>query len=59
MVTVYLIQMSYMLSSSEKFNWKIRQELCKYIEKNWKKVGHLGGVLISMRQGKIMYRIRR
>ena len=29
--------MSYVLSSSEKFNWKIRQELCKYIEENWKK----------------------
>ena len=32
--------MSYVLSSSEKFNWKMQQELCKYIEENWKKVGH-------------------
>ena len=42
--------MSYVLSSSEKFNWKIRQELCKYIEKNWKKVEFR----TSMSQGKIM-----
>ena len=37
--------MSYVLSSYEKFNWKIRQKLCDYIEENWKKVGGLGGVL--------------
>ena len=43
--------MSYVLSSSEKFNWKIQQELCKYIEENWKKVGHLGGVLSKYKSG--------
>ena len=43
--------MSYVLSSSEKFNWKIRQELCKYIEENWKKVGCLGGVLNKYKSG--------
>ena len=37
--------MSYVLSSYEKFNWKIQQKLCDYIEENWKKVGGLGGVL--------------
>ena len=42
---------SYVLLSSEKFNWKIRQELCKYIEENWKKVGHLGGVLNKYKSG--------
>ena len=43
--------MSYVLSLSEKFNWKIRQELCKYIEENWKKVGRLGGVLNKYKSG--------
>ena len=43
--------MSYVLSSSEKFNWKIQQELCEYIEENWKKVGHLGGVLNKYKSG--------
>ena len=43
--------MIYLLSSSEKFNWKIRQELCKYIEKNWRKGGHLGGVLNKYKSG--------
>ena len=46
--------MSYVLSSYEKFNWKIRQKLCDYIEENWKKVGGLGGVLGNMIRGKIM-----
>ena len=43
--------MSYVLSSSEKFNWKIRQELCEYIEENWKKVCRLGGVLNKYETG--------
>ena len=46
-----LNSMSYVLSSSEKFNWKIQQELCKYIEENWKKVGRLGGVLNKYKSG--------
>ena len=44
--------MSYVLSSSEKFNWKIRQKLCNYIEENWKKVGRLGRVLNKYNSGK-------
>ena len=43
--------MSYVLSSSEKFNWKIPQKLCKYIEENWKRVGGLGGVLNKYESG--------
>ena len=44
--------MSYVLSSSEKFNWKIRQKLCDYIEENWKKVARLGGILNMYKSGK-------
>ena len=36
---------SYVLCSSEQFNWEIRQELCSYIENNWSKVGCLAGCL--------------
>ena len=42
---------SYVLSSSEKFNGKIRQMLCTYIEENWKKVCRLGGVLKEYESG--------
>ena len=35
----------------EKFNWKIQQKLCDYIEENWKKVAHLGGVLNKYKSG--------
>ena len=44
--------MSYVLSSSEKFNWKIRQKLCDHIEENWKKVARLGGILNKYKCGK-------
>ena len=44
--------MSYVLSSSEKFNWQIRQKLCSYIERNWSKVGHLAGCLREYKTGK-------
>ena len=39
------------MSYVQLFNWKIRQELCKYIEENWKKVDHLGGVLNKYKSG--------
>ena len=41
--------MSYILSSSEKFNWKIRQKLC---EENRRNVGCLGGILNKYNSGK-------
>ena len=44
--------MSYVLSSYEKFNWKIRQKLCDHIEENWKKVARLGGILNKYESGK-------
>ena len=44
--------MSYVLSSYEKFNWKIQQKLCDHIENNWKKVARLGGILNKYESGK-------
>ena len=42
----------YVLCSSEKFNWEIRQELCFYIERNWSKVGCLAGCLQEYKSGR-------
>ena len=44
--------MSYVLLSSEKFIWKIRQTLCDHIEENWRNVARLGGILNKYKSGK-------
>ena len=34
---------NYSICSSGKFNWKIQQVLCTFIDRNWREVGHLAG----------------
>ena len=41
------------MSSYETFNWRIRDKLCTYIEKNWTLVGGLSGCLRKYKTGKI------
>ena len=43
--------MSYVISSHEKFNWKIRQELCNYIENQWTLVKSLSGCSEKYKNG--------
>ena len=45
--------MSYVISSHEKFNWKIRQELCNYIENQWMLVKSLSGCSEKYKNGTV------
>ena len=46
--------MSYVISSDQKFNWKIRQEICNYIENQWTLVKALSGCSEKYKNG-MMY----